>query len=243
MEETDDSPLDSVPSSVDVSPITNRLEGVTHQTGLSRYRAFQQWIDLMLASFSRDDDRHQAILKDVADLANDPRAIFETYAECLGELVMLSEEHMHDVLGQVYEEFGMSSDNFGQYFTPYPAAELLAGIGGVPGDGEKVCDDSCGSGRLLIAAYRQAVREPGRRRYFAKDKDPMCAKMTAINFALFNIDGYVELGDSIKMTTQRAWETGMRMDGTVIRELDLDEDGEKRPDDDVFEQSSIGTFA
>lgn len=234
----------STPSGIDVSPITDRLEAVSRRTGLSRVRVFRQWLDLMVATFARDDEQHQEILESVDEYVDDPTDVFQTYAEALGALVELSDDHMHDVLGEVYEEYGMASDHFGQHFTPHPVADMMAAFSGTPNNGERISDSSCGSGRMLIAAHRHARREGAvATKYFAKDKDAMCAKMTVINFALFALEGYVELGDSIKMTTQRAWETGIRADGTVIRELDLDEDTDQQPDEDVFEQPSIDNFA
>jgi hypothetical protein len=233
----------SVPSSIDVSPITDRLESVSQETGLGRVRVFRQWLDLLVAMFARDDDLHQDVLETVDEYVDDPTPVFQTYSEANGELIALTDDHMHDVLGDVYEEFGMASDHFAQHFTPHPAADLMAALSGTPEEGEKICDSSCGSGRMLIAAHRQARNDGVHATYYGKDKDSMCAKMTVVNFALFGLEGYVEQGDSIKMTTQQAWKTGIRPDGTAIREIDLTEDSEEQPDDDVFEQSSIGTFA
>jgi hypothetical protein len=245
MTESGTSEVPDPPTSIDVSGITDRLETVSRETGLPRHRVFDQYLDLVISTFARDDDLHADIRETVVEYTDNPRELFQTYAEALGELVLLTENHLHDVIGEVYESYGMSSDHFGQYFTPHPTADLVAALSGAPGSNERLTDNACGSGRLLIAAHRRTLDEPGHPQYLAKDKDAMCAKMTVINFALFGIDGYVEQGDSITMTTQRAWRTGFSMDGTVIREVDLSDDTEQpadQPDAEAFQQANIGSF-
>jgi hypothetical protein len=130
-----------------------------------------------------------------------------------------------DVLGAIYEEYGMSSDAFGQYFTPHSVCEMMAKMAGVDAldaDADKkqtVADPACGSGRTLLVAGR---KQPDAL-FVGQDKDPLCARMAALNCCFLNLDAYVIQGDSLTMDFQRAWETLYSPMGGSVRELDEQE--------------------
>ena len=56
--------------------------------------------------------------------------------------------------------------------------------------------------------------------FVGQDKDPLCAKITALNLCFFNLDGYAILGDSLKCEYRRVWQTTHSPRGGAVRELD-----------------------
>ena len=129
-----------------------------------------------------------------------------------------------DVLDAVYEEYGMSSDALGQHFTPHRVCETMVEIAGVvdendTDDRQTVLDPTCGSGRILLTAGR---KQPDAL-FVGQDKDPLCARMTALNCCFLNLDAYVVQGNSLTVEFQRAWESSYSPMGGSVRELDDEE--------------------
>ncbi len=63
---------------------------------------------------------------------------------------------------------------------------------------------------------------------FGQDKDPLCARMTALNCCFLNLDAYIIQGDSLTVEFQRAWQTSYSALGGSVRELDDEEVSELR---------------
>jgi hypothetical protein len=121
----------------------------------------------------------------------------------------------------------MSSDAFGQYFTPHSVCKTMAEIAGIGGETdtegrEAICDPACGSGRTLLVAGR---KQPDAL-FVGQDKDPLCARMAALNCCFLNLDAYIIHGDSLTVDFQSAWQTAYSPVGGSIRELD-DEEAEE----------------
>lgn len=129
-----------------------------------------------------------------------------------------------DLLGVVYEAYGMASDAFGQYFTPHNVCRFMADVQMntlAEPDGERVTvsDPACGSGRMLVMAAKQQPDAV----FVGQDKDATCAKMAALNLCLFNVDGYVVLGDALRVEQRCVWQTAHTPLGGCIRERDPDD--------------------
>jgi type I restriction-modification system DNA methylase subunit len=201
--------------STDVDEIVEHLNSI-HRLGHSYYQVFRDWIDLMLYALQRDDEQYLAVM-DRYD--NDgPRGEREAdhFAAAFGELQKETANTGLDVLGDVYEVFGLQSDHLGQHFTPHAVADLLATLQhGIDGPVENVSDPACGSGRLLLYT---AKRHP-EAFYVGQDKDAVCAKMTALNLCMFNLDGYVVHGDTLRMERRNAWRTVSTNSGGSVREV------------------------
>ena len=60
-----------------------------------------------------------------------------------------------DPIGELYM-LAISNGHNGQYFTPTPVCEMMSAItiGEVLEDGKTICDPTCGSGRMLLAAAK-----------------------------------------------------------------------------------------
>jgi len=102
----------------------------------------------------------------------------------------------YDGLGVLYEavKSNYKASRLGQFFTPPGVCDLmvLMVIGEV---GERVMDNCCGSGRMLIAAKAANPRL----RFYGADVDPVCSKMAAINMAMHGCVGEVSCMNSLSM--------------------------------------------
>lgn len=194
--------------------------------GHARYDVFTDWIDLMLSSLQRDDENYLDIVDRYDNERPEGEHPADLYSQAFGELQRGLAETDADLLGVVYEELGMDSDAFGQYFTPHnicdAKAEMVISVDESRDDPYTIADPACGSGRLLIHAAKK-IPEDVDAVFYGQDKDATCAKMTALNFCFFNMDGYAVHGDSLKMEKHRVWQTRGTSLGGEIRELNENE--------------------
>lgn len=91
----------------------------------------------------------------------------------------------------------------GQFFTPHEVGDLITAMT-IEGrtDGQTVYDPCCGSGRFLISA---AKVNPNLMLY-GQDIELRCAKMTALNMWLFNLNASIRCGNSLANTWDIGWE-------------------------------------
>lgn len=198
-----------------IQPIVDVLDDARQPVGWSRSRMFSLWIDLVFTTLQRDDDTYQIYVETIERDA-DPQPILTASARAFGELLYQTATTNADILGAVYEHFGLTSDAFGQFFTPPTVATAMAELqaatletdNATPADPLRIADPACGSGRLLLAMGRYLVQEriqpPAL--FVGQDKDPLCARMTAINFALSGLPGYVTHGDSLTGEATATWQ-------------------------------------
>jgi len=221
--------------------VTDPLDDISQRTGESPYQIFLDWLDMAVASFSGDEDTYQKSLDRYRDDGRDEETVRELatlHANALGGLVLAMEETQEDVLGGVYEHYGLTSEHFAQYFTPGALSRTMAHMElpdadslreATPEDPLVIGDISgCGSGRLIVDSARRlrdiAPATPAV--YLGYDKDPLCAKMAVLNFVLNDITGYVLLGDALKLEARRVWfiSTAQFVRGDhPVRELDTSE--------------------
>jgi hypothetical protein len=220
--------------------VTDPLDDISQQTGDSPYQVFSDWVDMTLASFAGDEDAYQKPLERYRADGRDEEVVRELatlHANALGGLVLAMEETDQDVLGGVYEHYGLTSDHFAQYFTPGVVSRAMAQMNFPEADSirEATPDDplvigdvsGCGSGRLIVDSARQlreiAPETPAV--FLGYDKDPLCAKMAVLNFVLNDLTGYVLLGDALKLEARRVWfiSTAQLVRGEhPVRDLDAD---------------------
>jgi len=221
--------------------VTDPLDSISQQTGDSPYQVFSDWIDMALASFVGDEDAYQKPLERYRKDGRDEETVRELatrHANALGGLVLAMEETQEDVLGGVYEHYGLTSEHFAQYFTPGAVSRAMAQMNlpdadsireATPDDPLVIGDVSgCGSGRLIVDIARRlrdmAPEAPAV--FLGYDKDPLCAKMAALNFVLNDMTGYILLGNALKLDAHRVWfvSTAQLVRGDhPVRELDADE--------------------
>jgi len=197
------------------------LELIERQ-GYPRYDIFSDWIDLILYSLQGNDEAYLEIVEKYNN--NQPRghSPIDLYSHAFGELQQGIAALSLDLLGAVYEEFGMSSDSFGQYFTPHHLCDTKASMI-IDIDEEEdtytVADPASGSGRLLISVSR-TIPAGVDTMFYAQDKDLICTKMTALNMYLLGLDGYAVHGDSLKNEKNRVWQIDSTAFLGGIRELE-----------------------
>lgn len=189
---------------------------------------FTDWLDLMLYALQGRDDPYLDIVdKYDCGRSHGERAL-DLYKQAFTTLRYQTPRTNADLLGVIYETYGMASDAFGQYFTPHTASRMNAelGLDGLDvatvrarrdqGNPVTLQDPACGSGRLLVVAAQQFPAA----QYWGVDKDATCAKMTALNFQLHNVDGVVVHGDSLALESFATWRTRRTMLGGTVVELE-----------------------
>lgn len=226
-------------SNIECGEIVSTLNQI-HRRGHSAGKLFRDWLDLMLFALQRRDDPYLEVVDKYSDDRdmNHPEGerTIDLFSKAFGQLQNQMAETNADVLGAVYEEYGMQTDAWGQHFTPLPVCDMKAELAGVENLSEAkeqptVAGPACGSGRLLIVAARQCPNGV----FVGRDVDGLCARMAALNLCFFNIDGFAILGDSLKMEFRRVWRTTGSALGGSVRELE-GEDLER------FEQKYRGAF-
>jgi len=195
------------------------------QRGYSGHDVFRDWLDLMLYALQQRDDPYLEIVNRYDNDRDKGEREIDYFTQGFGQLQQGMAATDADLLGVVYESYGMASDAFGQYFTPHnvceATTEMQMGVAGKPDTDDRMTigDPACGSGRMLVMA---AQRQPDAV-FVGQDKDATCARMAALNLCLFNVDGYVVHGDSLRVEQRRVWQTAYSAMGGSVRERDPDE--------------------
>lgn len=128
----------------------------------------------------------------------------------MGEVAEQDGSGFKDPFGDFYMEH-LSNGRQGQFFTPESLCDMIAQmqIGDNLPDDATIADPCCGSGRLLLSAAKINRKA----RFYAFDIDPVCCKMTAINFLLNTMCGEVHWANTITQEYWRCWETKKVMNG------------------------------
>lgn len=131
----------------------------------------------------------------LSPLQDTPASVRPRIIDAVGEYERLvtKEVPFADILGPLYMELrGKGSKQvLGQYFTPWPAAQMMARMtAGVPDNAPanrliRVCDPACGSGVMLLAFLNTVLTDWGKHyiqriAVFGCDLDPFCANMCAV---------------------------------------------------------------
>lgn len=110
-----------------------------------------------------------------------------------------------DFLGMLFES-NVSKGLNGQFFTPDSIADFMVEINMQEiHDGMTVCDPACGSGRMLLAAHRKALRQNKRIKAFGSDIDHACVKMAVINCFINSIFGEIAWMNALSLDFYKAY--------------------------------------
>lgn len=114
-----------------------------------------------------------------------------------------------DILGELYEDLGLSSKCLGQFFTPKAVCDMMASLVFDKDAADKeikehgyvtVSDPACGSGRTLLA-YLNAARENGissdKIFFHGGDISELCTCMTYVNLSLMGANAMVQNMDTL----------------------------------------------
>jgi hypothetical protein len=111
-------------------------------------------------------------------------------------------ESGQDILGDMFMA-KISFGEHGQFFTPYEVTDLITQITYSPSNRveEIVSDPCCGSGRFFISVSRMNKNA----HFYGVDLSPVCAKMTALNMWLFDLNADIYHGDSLAEKYFHVW--------------------------------------
>lgn len=148
------------------------------------------------------------------------RDVVDIFTEVLAEIVLALEAEPGDVLGVAFADLGLGNAARGQFFTPYPICQLMAGTLGaadqlariIEGIGfVRALEPACGAGAMIIALadtmraqdinYQQCLHVT------AVDIDPRAVHMAYIQFTLMHIPTVVIVGNSLSMEMREHWYT------------------------------------
>jgi type I restriction-modification system DNA methylase subunit len=91
-----------------------------------------------------------------------------------------------------------------QFFTPFPITDMITKLlyAKVKMPRETVSDPACGSGRFFIS-FGKLNKDV---HFYGVDLSPICAKMTALNMWLFDLNADIYHGDSLAMKYFHKWQ-------------------------------------
>lgn len=126
--------------------LKRRMEPIAAPVGLNSY-----------FKVINDIDYKAVYCTDVASNIS-PSAVTEINTVILAIRALQPENLQHDLLGRIFHEFlpFETRKRLGTFYTRPQAAEILAGLA-IDKPGEKVLDPACGSGTLLVSAYRRKM--------------------------------------------------------------------------------------
>jgi N-6 DNA Methylase len=132
------------------------------------------------------------------------------FASAWGCLLKETWESQEDVLGEIFMA-KISFGEHGQFFTPFHIADMMTKMiySEERKPGEKVSDPCCGSGRFFISFSRLNKDA----HFYGVDLSPTCAKMTALNMWLYDLNADIYHGDSLAMKYFHVWK--IRRDGFI----------------------------
>ncbi len=179
----------------DIIKLSQLIEKISTQSGQNIFATFNRFLDISIEATQR------AILRDLAwkpELNEYEKAydtICKAYAILLGHAYQRTYQ---DIIGGVYMTLGTGSKHFGQFFTPWNIAYMMAKMVIGEPDTSKytpeqpmtICDPACGSGIMLLTAAailpRQMIDE-GRVAFYGCDIDSTCVQMAKLNMWLYGL--------------------------------------------------------
>lgn len=176
----------------------------------SAYEVFTDWIKCSSLAISNSLDLYRGkIWKDREQMYLDTVRKYEKeeihiFTKMLRMLVDTLEDHMHDVLGQIYMESGMGSKAAGQFFTPYHLSVLCAKMV-IPAPDKngiyQINEPSCGGGGMIIATAL-ALKEKGinyqrKMHVVAQDLDWKGVYMSYLQLSLLGIKAICVQGNTL----------------------------------------------
>ena len=168
------------------------------------YDLFRQWLEAVwaLLNLPLDAQAFKTTLDAFTyEQGRDLGRLFGLYVETV-ELLPF-----RDVLGSLFMKLDINSVRNGEFFTPWPIAEMMAMmtfdrddfLNLVKERGEvSVCDPACGSGVMLLA-YGKVVNDAlgrdgtNRLRLYGMDIDSRCVNMCRIQLRINGLDGFGRL--------------------------------------------------
>ena len=139
------------------------------------------------------------------------------FSQAWGVLLQETWQSRQDILGEIFMA-KISFGEHGQFFTPSQITDMTTQMIYVKEriPGETVCDPACGSGRFFISF----AKLNNKAQFYGVDLSSTCAKMTALNMWLFDLNADVYHGDSLALKFFHVWKIRK---GGFIYEAEIDE--------------------
>jgi len=156
-------------------------------------------------------------------------------SKLLAILIELLQPEPVDILGQLYMEMELNSDNTAQFFSPACIAQLMAKIScGNLAEQLKskpfitVSEPACGAGGMLLAFTKEVIHagyNPAEKLWVqAVDIDRVASMMCYIQLSLWNVPAQVVVGNSLTLEVRESfytpahylfrWEQKFKMENT-----------------------------
>jgi len=169
-----------------------------------------------------NERKYHAVVDQYRNTSKGLKTVRENFPNALGLLTEGSHIPESDILGRIHMQFA-GEKSFGQHFTPYSIARLMAGMNMGDLSPENIAkanngqgfvtigDMASGAGVMAIAAIDQ-FREQGldpttALRVYLQDLDPRAAEMAFINMALRGVPARVAVGNSLAGEENHVWVT------------------------------------
>jgi len=181
----------------DVKELARLISAVRSKTGQGSWVTFNKFLDVSLEAVQRLKMFDFQWRPELGEFAKAEEEFIKGWAVLARNFY--PEETYQDIIGDLYMDLVGSDKGFGQFFTPWHVAKLMADLTiGTP-DWEQytpqrpmtICDPACGSGIMLLAAASTLPREfidQGRVAFYGMDIDPTCVKMARLNMGLYGLD-------------------------------------------------------
>ena len=171
---------------------------------------------------------------------------FNSFAKMFAALqIELGKEDFDDVLGNLYEDLGLSSKHLGQFFTPIHISDLMAKMTFDVEDTKRkieengytsMSDPCCGSGRMLLS-YLKACRDNDidiDKVYFdGGDLSKLCSCMTYVNLSLLGASAIVYNQDTLLLKVYDSYITPALVYNKELAEKLVEKGVLKRKNDEL----------
>ena len=166
------------------------MQNAVAQEAIQAKRPLDRWI--------RINSTRRAEMDEWLELCRGMERGMEPLAEALTRLMEHARYSFEDVPGNVYMELGLGDVYKGQYFTPFPVAQMMTAMTlnktfTPPAPGEppfKTHEPACGSGVMLLASmewlehHYPGSLDRGDVVFSGQDLDPTAVSMCRLNFRL-----------------------------------------------------------
>lgn len=143
----------------------------------------------------------------------------EPLAQALAILMDQAQRNYYDIIGNVYMELGQGDKRFGQYFTPWGVAKMMARMTlsdfklPEPGEPPLTFYEPCVGSGIMILAAAETIEERfpgaiarGEVAFYGQDKDPCCVAMCRLNMFLHRIGRLVQRIEDLSPQQRRLLE-------------------------------------
>jgi N-6 DNA Methylase len=143
----------------------------------------------------------------------------EPLAQALAILMDQAQRNYYDIIGNVYMELGQGDKRFGQYFTPWSVAKMMARMTlsdfkpPEPGEPPLTFYEPCVGSGIMILAAAETIEERcpgaiarGEVAFYGQDKDPCCVAMCRLNMFLHKIGRLVQRIEDLTVEQRRLLE-------------------------------------